>query len=211
MKKVVGTTVTAVALAAMLAGCAHHRKHVARAPAPKTTKARQSHAVAMPVGGRPGMAIPARLANGSYRTPNHAVSGPIAVWHLRAGLNVAALACRGGEQAAIVKRYNALLSRQKTSFSQAQSALASQYRAGGGNWQARQDDAMTRLYNYFSQDFARAAFCARAAQVLERADGVAPAAFPGFASKELAALDQPFVEFFRAYDAWRTQGKSQSH
>ena len=89
-------------------------------------------------------------------------------------------------------------------FAQAQATLAAEYRATGGDWQAREDDAMTRLYNYFSQDFARDAFCARAGQVLGQADGIAPASFETFAGEQLPALDRPFVDFFRAYDAWRT-------
>jgi len=196
------------ALAVSLAGCAGHPKKVASVAPPRVTHTAKP-AAPMPAGGRPGMTIPARLADGSYLTPNRNLSAAAAVWHFRAALNVAALACRGPTQAAIVTSYNSLLTRQKTAFTQAQATLATEYRAAGGNWQAREDDAMTRLYNYFSQDFARAAFCARAARALGSAQGVAPAAFHTFAGEQLSTLDQPFVDFFRAYDAWRTGATAQ--
>ncbi|WP_298675709.1 hypothetical protein [uncultured Sphingomonas sp.] len=189
-------------LAASLTACASHPKKIAVAPPPPAYKS--APAAPMPPGGHAGMKIPTRLSDGSYLTPNRNLSTAATVWHLRAALNVAALACRGAAQAAIVARYNDLLSRQKAAFAQAQARLAAEYRATGGDWQSREDDAMTRLYNYFSQDFARAAFCASAAHVLERADAVAPASFEAFANEQLPALDQPFIEFFRAYDAWRT-------
>ncbi|MBS0285120.1 MAG: hypothetical protein JSS15_11940 [Proteobacteria bacterium] len=196
-------SIATAALAVSLAGCASHpkSKQVAATPPPPV---RIAPSAPMPAGARPGMIIPTRLSDGSYLTPNRNLSAAAAVWHLRAALNVAALACRGTQQAAIVAGYNDLLTRQKAAFAQAQATLAAEYRATGGDWQAREDDAMTRLYNYFSQDFARDAFCARAGQVLGQADGIAPASFETFAGEQLPALDRPFVDFFRAYDAWRT-------
>ncbi len=195
-------SISTAALAVTLAGCAGKSKHVATTrPVPPAATA---SAAPMPAGARPGMKIPTRLSDGSYLTPNRNLSAAASVWHLRAALNVAALACRGSAQAGIVSRYNNLLTQQKSAFAGAQTALAAEYRAAGGNWESREDDAMTRLYNYFSQDFAREGFCARAAQVLEHSEGMTPAVFSAGAGEQLAALDRPFVDFFRAYDAWRT-------
>ena len=103
----------------------------------------------------------------------------------------------------MVDRYNAMLTTQKAALAEAQAALAAEYRAGGGDWQDRYDDAMTRLYNYFSQSFARDAFCAAAGEALADAATVQPAAFASFAAQRLPALDRPFTDFYRAYDAWQ--------
>ena len=50
-----------------------------------------------PAGAPATLVLPARLGDGSYATPNRALSPVAAVWHLRAALNVAALACGDGE------------------------------------------------------------------------------------------------------------------
>ena len=185
----------------VLAGCASHPR-VAVTPPPVMVA--PPVRAAMPEGAYPGMRVPAMLADGTYETPNRALSAAAATWHLRAALNVAALACRRAEDAGVVDRYNAMLTTQKAALASAQTTLAAEYRAGGGDWQDRYDDAMTRLYNYFSQSFVRDRFCAAAVQTLSDAATVAPEAFATFAAERLAMLDKPFTDFYRAYDAWRT-------
>ena len=91
--------------AAFLSGCATRPAPVAVLPAPLPVAV----APTMPAGAYPGMPIPAVGVDGSYFTPNRALSPAAAVWHLRAGLNVAALACRGPDETAVVARYNAVL------------------------------------------------------------------------------------------------------
>ena len=62
---------------------------------------------------------------------------------------------------------------------------------------------MTRLYNYFAQPGAQAAFCSAAAKVTgELAGG---GALDGTAPAALAELDRPFTDFYRSYDTYRTQ------
>lgn len=151
------------------------------------------------------MTIPARLADGSWATPNHALSADAAVWHLRSALNVAALACRGPQEAVLAAGYNTLLSQRSARLKSAQAKLTAEYRAGGADWQDRYDDSMTRLYNYWAQDFARAGFCAEAEATLAAAATETDATFDAFAATRLAAMDKPFTDFFAAYDAWRTQ------
>lgn len=199
------TTAALIATALALAGCASRPKRVAVAPPPPVA----GSAAPMPPGARPGMTIPTRLSDGGYLTPNRDLSADAATWHVRAALNVAALACRGPAQAGIVARYNAMLTAQKASLAMAQQALSNEYRAGGGDWQDRYDDAMTRLYNYFSQSFVRDDFCRAADAVLAEAAAISPAAFAGFAARSLPLLDRPFVDFYRAYDRWRAGAMTQ--
>lgn len=189
-----------VSVASLLAGCASRRDVAAVTP---PTIMVPVVAAPMPKGAFPGMVIPVALPDGSYPTPNRNLTAAATIWHMRAALNVAALACRGPQEATIIAGYNALLSRQKPVLTKAEATYAQEYKAGGGDWQDRYDDSMTRLYNFFSQSPARDAFCASAASVL--ADGaIVPAdRMPAFAAERLPALERPFTEFYRAYDAWR--------
>ncbi|RZM00316.1 MAG: hypothetical protein EOP68_23180, partial [Sphingomonas sp.] len=189
-----------VSVAALLAGCAS-RQEVATVTPPKIMV--PVVAPPLPKGAFPGMVIPVALPDGSYPTPNRNLTPAATVWHLRAALNVAALACRGPQEATIVAGYNALLGAQKAVLTKAEATYAKEYKAGGGDWQDRYDDSMTRLYNFFSQSPARDAFCAAASSVL--ADGAVVSAdrMPAFAAERLPTLERPFTEFYRAYDAWR--------
>ena len=64
---------------------------------------------------------------------------------------------------------------------------------------------MTRLYNFFALAPARDDFCATAGRLLDDMAGVPSDALPGFAAAHMAAIDRPFTDFYRAYDAWRNQ------
>lgn len=186
---------------AVMSGCASHRlQSVATVTPPPVAIT----ATAPPAGSYPGMPIPARLADGSYATPNRALSAAATVWHFRAGLNVAALACRGPGDALVAARYNAILTRQSSVLRDSEARLADEYRSGGGTaWRARYDHAMTVLYNFFSQGFAHDTFCASATQILAESETIAPAAFPAFAAARLPVLDGAFTDFYARYDRWR--------
>jgi len=185
----------------LAAGCASRPASppvVAVAPAPVAAPA------LLPPGATPGMLVPAALADGSFPTPNQRVSAAAALWHLRAGLNVAALSCPGEQGATITAGYNALLAAHRAELKAAEATYAAEYRGGGApDWRDRYDNAMTRLYNFFSQTPVRPAFCAAAAEVLGQAAAIQAPALASFAVADLPLLDRPFVDFYRAYDAWR--------
>ena len=186
--------------ASLLAGCASRNEVAQVAPPPVMVPVAPP---AMPKGAFPGMVIPAAFADGTYPTPNRNLTAAAKVWHLRAALNVAALACRGPQEATIVAGYNALLAAQKPVLSNAEATYAKEYKAAGGDWQDRYDDSMTRLYNFFSQSPARDDFCAAAVTVLSDSTIVSPERMPAFAAERLPALERPFTDFYRAYDTWR--------
>ena len=187
------------AAALLLAGCAGHRAPLAAVDAAPPVEVA---APALPPGATPGMLVPQALADGSFPTPNRGLAGAAAIWHLRSGLNVAALACPGEEGAAIRAGYNAWLTRDKAPLARAATTYAAQYRARGGPADGY-DDAMTRLYNFFSQTPVRPALCTAATAILAEVATVDAAALPGFAEERLAVLDRPFIDFYRAYAAWR--------
>jgi hypothetical protein len=161
-------------------------------------------APSLPPGASPGMRVPVALPDGSFPTPNQHLSTAATLWHLRAGLNVAALACPGAQGTGIIAGYNGWIARHKAVLAQAETAYAAEFKGGGGDWRDRYDDAMTRLYNYYSQTPARAGLCAAAERILADTGAVPPEGLAGFAPAALGGLDQPFVDFYRAYDAWRT-------
>jgi hypothetical protein len=163
-----------VALVLILAGCGH-REPIAIQPAPAPV------VVLAPPPPPPVSPI------------NRGLSRAATVWHLRVALNVAALACRGASEATIVSGYNAMLRGRTTVLASAQSALSAEYRARGGDWQDAYDDAMTRLYNFFSQVQARDAFCAAAERTLAAVPAVPADGMEAFAAAELPLLDRPFA------------------
>jgi hypothetical protein len=163
---------------AMLGACSRHRVAVVPPPVVRTV------AVAEP----PAPPPPPR-----HSPINSNLSTAATVWHLRAALNVAALACRGTNESQIIAGYNALLKSQKDGFATAQTSLQAEFKTGGGDWQDRFDDSMTRLYNFFSQAQARDAFCAAAAGVLAEGANLQPAQLTTFAAERLPLLDAPFA------------------
>lgn len=198
MKRLSGITSIA---AVLLTGCAAKPVVVAVAPPPIAAPA--PVAAPLPKGAFPGMVIPAALPDGSYPTPNRALTPAATVWHLRAALNVAALACRGPQEGAIIAGYNAMLAARKPELARVEARYAAEFRSAGADWQDRYDDAMTRLYNFFSQSPARDEFCAAAAAILADGAGVPAEGLDAFAAARLPMLDRPFTDFYRAYDAWR--------
>ena len=154
----------------------------------------------VPEGFAKSFAAPARDAGGAYRTPNRDLSPAEVTWHVRVALNVAALGCRYEATA-----YNAMLSTEKEPLAEADTGARAAERARGGDWEARHDDAMTKLYNFWAQPPAQAGFCAAAADVLREAATVEPANFPAFAAAALPRLEAPFVAAFARFDGYRAE------
>jgi len=152
-----------------------------------------------PRGAAARLAIPAPLPDGSFATPNRNLSGAASIWHLRSGLNVAA----PQSGTASSDQYNGMLRVHKIALATAFKTLEGEYRSGGGDWQDRFDDTMTRLYNYFAQPPAQRAFCDAAIPVLEEAATVAPDAFENFARTAITRIDQPFADFWGEYHRYR--------
>ena len=149
--------------------------------------------------------VPPARDDAGYRTPNRALTPEETTWHVRVALNVAALGCRGPEEAATVAAYNALLKTDAPALAAAATAMEGQFKTRhGAQWQARYDDDMTRLYNFFAQPPAQAGFCETATALLRESAAVAPADFPAFAAAALPRLEAPFLTFFATFDAYRT-------
>lgn len=186
-----------------LAGCG---SRPVKPPSPSPAPSRQ--APVPPGGALPNLSLPESDGGGGFRTANSGISPEEAVWHVRSALNVAALAC---DDRGIVANYNALLKRQKGVFTAAHKAETRRL----GSVSAM-DTHMTRLYNFFAQPPVQRGFCAAASRVASEAQSVSAAEFQRFSASAIQRLDQPFQDFFRAYQtyqrdlaAWRAGGGSQ--
>ncbi|MBS0474853.1 MAG: hypothetical protein JSR28_06860 [Proteobacteria bacterium] len=104
------------------------------------------------------------------------------LWHLRAGLNVAALSCRGSGREAIAPAYSRLLSRHRSLLASAYAV--EQRRQGGG-----MDRHLTQLYNRFAMQRSPAEFCANAAAVATEANAMDSPTLARNAGTLLARLD----------------------
>jgi hypothetical protein len=150
--------------------------------------------------------VPPTDATGTYLTLNHGLDPAETVWHVRSALNVAALGCRGPQEAGLIAAYNAMLKTQKTSLAKALKATETRYKAEQGKtWQTVHDRHMTRVYNFFAQPAAQAGFCAAAGAVIAEAAATKPADFQTFAASALPRLEAPFTDIYRAYDGYRRE------
>jgi hypothetical protein len=191
--------------AMLLNGCARRAPEVAVAPpAPPPPVVVAAPRPVPPLGAAATLTIPPAMPDGGYATVNRALSADAALWHLRSALNVAALQCDVADPTGVA-RYNQLLKVHAARFAAAHRALTAEYRAGGGDWQDRFDDSMTRVYNYFAQPPVRAQFCATALPMLAQVADLPAGGLDAFAAPGLASLDQPFVDFYRAYDRYRVE------
>lgn len=104
------------------------------------------------------------------------------VWNLRAGLNVAALSCRGRDRRPVASDYARLLTHHRD-------LLAAAYRQE----QARQgtaafDRQQTRLYNGFANQASPTYFCQAAESIAQRANSLQSAALVTAAPRLLGEL-----------------------
>ena len=126
--------VTAAAVLAVLSACSHQSQPRSASVRPRATASE-----------------PAPSAD-----PNEAV------WHLRAGLNVAALLCKGRGRVAVAPGYARLLGRHR-------GLLAAAYAAEQRRQASGFDRHETRIYNRFANQRDPASFCRAAAGVAKRA------------------------------------------
>jgi hypothetical protein len=194
---------TLLAMAALLSGCASRPAPigVASLPAPLSLPAPRP---LPPSGASAEATVPPLGVDGRYVTINRNLSEAATIWHVRSALNVAALGCRGEQEAALVASYNIMLASKKAVLAAAFAATEKEARASGDKaWRDAHDRRMTQVYNFFAQPPAQPAFCATAASIVAEAATTPPAAFAAFAATALARLEAPFTDFYRAFDAYR--------
>jgi cell division septation protein DedD len=188
--KHVPTVYCTLALATLLAGCAHNsRPEASRAPAPVAAAEPRP-----PAGAAKGLSLPSPDDQGRYATINSGITDKEAIWHFRAALNVAALSCT---DQSIRDNYNQLLKSRKAVFASAYAGETARLRGSA------LDQHQTRLYNFFAQPPAKIGFCRAADAEASQAVSVSAAEFPAYAVKALDRLEAPMIAFYAAYDRYR--------
>ncbi|WP_326523101.1 hypothetical protein [Sphingomonas sp.] len=187
--------VSLAVVAVLLAGCARGVAPVAVAPAPPAVVSTPKPRPVPPGGAATNVALPPELPDGSFATPNRALTPAATAWHLRAALNVAALRCNDG---AVVADYNRFVTSHKAALARAHAAAM---REAGG--EAAFDARMTKLYNYFALPPVQASFCAAAATIAAEAAATPAAGFERLATLGLPVIDAPFTAFFAEYRDYR--------
>ena len=203
MRLGLGKAFAVTALAAMAACAPPPPPPAPPPPPPPPAPAPAPAPMVMPVppnSASPTLVIPAVDALGRRMTPNVDLSPEQALWQLRIGLNVAALSCRGPDEATLVAHYSSFLRTNQRAIAAAERwVIRDQGVRNGTNGIAARDALSTRLYNYFAQPPVKTAFCVRATQIMALAAVEPTANILPFAAAQLPLLDEPFVGFYADY------------
>ncbi|KQN24791.1 hypothetical protein ASE86_00365 [Sphingomonas sp. Leaf33] len=183
------------AAAVVLSGCAKERESVAVVAPPPVVATVPVAKPVPPAGAAANIILPARLADGSFDTPNRALGDAAMLWHLRAALNVAALRCN---DQALIDAYNGFVRTHAKALAKAHDGTM----AGSGG-QAAFDGRMTKLYNYFALPPVQDAFCAAATTIATEATTTPLGEVQRLATLGLPVLDAPFTNFFARYASYR--------
>lgn len=144
--------------------------------------------------------LPGRGIDGRFVTANSGISGDRAFWQLKIGLNVAAIGCRGIEEATLVSAYNNIIkTHAKVIKSTEKTVITDLGKQNKNNGIAPRDRLSTQLFNYFAQPPAQRDFCARANEIAQLVSSTPTAQVIAQAPAHLSRLDQPFIDFYEAY------------
>lgn len=200
------TTAATATLVLMLAACAPTPKPLpVPAPAPAPTPA-PAPIVIPPRPLPPGNAAvtqqlpPRDTLTGRFVTINSGVTGERAFWQLKTGLNVAAIGCRGPEEATLVAAYNQIIKAHTRAIQAAEKkVIADLGKAARTNGVKERDRLSTQLFNYFAQPPAQRAFCDRALVLAQTVATTPSAQLVTNATDQLVTLDAPFTDFYEAF------------
>ena len=199
------TILVATSAAGLLAGCAAK----APPPAPAIARVAPPPLVAPPRPQRPAgtaatFATPPRDTYGRYATPNNDLPPEEALWHMRMGLNVAALSCFDATDS-VNAAYGQFLTIHKKRLADANKAMDALWteRAGKSGAKSARDTHSVEVYNFFALPMVTPTFCSTAMQVLATANATPSADLASYASVGLGQIEGPFTRFFTDYDAYK--------
>ena len=153
--------------------------------------------------------VPMLRTDGLRDTINRDLGPLETLWHVRAALNVAALSCTGPLYERLVGDYNAFITNNSASLSNANSAIIRKFqREIGADYKAEHDRHQTQLYNYWSFSPLRRPFCDQAVQISQRAIVTKSADLDAFAQRALPELEKPFTDFYLAYEEYQRDLKA---
>ena len=182
-------------------------------PAPVVQPQYTPRAPTPPFGASALTVVPPLRADGLRETINRDLDPQETLWHVRAALNVAALSCTGPLYERLVGDYNAFITNNTATLRNVNNAILRKYQKElGKGYMTVHDRHQTQLYNYWSFSPLRRPFCDQAVQISQRAIVTKSADLTAFAAEALPELEQPFTDFYLAYEeyeralaAWRVQ------
>lgn len=192
--------VVAGAAMAFLAAC--QPAPIAPAPAPVVQPQYTPRAPTPPFRASATTVVPPLRADGLRQTINRDLGPLETLWHVRSALNVAALSCTGPLYARLVDDYNAFIKNNSSSLRRANNAIKAKFRREISDRKAH-DRHQTSLYNYWSFSPLRRPFCDQAVQVSQRAIVTKSKDLNAFAAQVLPELEQPFNDFYLAYEQYQ--------
>lgn len=194
------SSLLAVAISMLaLVSCGTRQETVTAPPPPAPVPMPQP-----PAGAALVQSIPSIAPDGRWMTPNHGLSAPEALWHVRVALNVAALGCRNDPGDAQRLQYNRFLAQHKAALAGSNAAVDSLYRQRfGGSATTMRDTRTTQAYNFFALPPAQAGFCVAATQVGAMLLTIPSDQLATYAPVALQQLEQPFADFYTAYASYR--------
>ncbi|MDG5748961.1 hypothetical protein P8Q88_12330 [Qipengyuania sp. XHP0207] len=151
------------------------------------------------------MDIPRVGPLGVRQTVNTGISDDERVWHFRSAWNVAALNCLAPQYQPILDGYSDYIKTHGRPLKAVNDRIDADYRKEASSRREAimaRESQMTMVYNYFALPPARGEFCDSALQLSNQylaADSVDPAAF---ALTNFSTFEQPFENFFRAYEEY---------
>lgn len=196
-----------VGLTLLAAACAPAPKPIVVAPKPVAPPpAPVIPPMPLPPGGAAvTMKVPAFGADGVRITPNRNLTREEYIWHLRSGLNVAALNCQGPVWGEIAQNYNRYLQVHKARLAQTNKAVDAEYvkRFPRQNALRVRDTHSTDLYNYFALPPVRAEFCDKSLAKSREIIAIPSTALPEYSFGALADLDAVFINFYNAFEKYK--------
>lgn len=204
-----GLAITALAGAALLAGCAAKAPPPPPPPPPPPVQE-----VFEPVPYRPlppggayyVMTMPTRGPDGKRMTVNSDLSDDQLVWNLRSAWNVAALNCLTPEYDPILQGYRAFLTKNvkplKAINNRIEKTYTSRFRVKRDAMIAR-DGYTTKVYNFFAEPAARAGFCRAALDMANRSIAAPPTDPVAFSRANFDGLMVPFEQFFDEFEVYQ--------
>jgi hypothetical protein len=192
----------------LLAACAPTKP--APVPPPPPAPAPAPVAVIPPRPLPPGNAavtqqLPPRDVAGRFVTINSNVDANRAFWQLKTGLNVAAVGCRGAEEATLVAAYNQIIKAHTRTIQTTEKKVIADLAAANRTTGVKERDKLsTQLFNYFAQPPAQSEFCRRATTLAQVVATTPAAQLLTNAPQQLATLDEPFTQFYEAFARYQS-------
>jgi len=151
------------------------------------------------------MNIPRVGADGVRQTVLRDRTDDETVWFFRSGWNVAALNCIAAEYDPILQAYSAYIKDFAAPLKAVNDRIEAEYRrehkTRRATIRAREED-MTAVYNFFALPPARSNFCRSLLDLSNRYLAAAPSDAIVFATANFASIEDPFENFFLAYEQY---------